>query len=463
MPHMKPMIVWFRQDLRLSDNPALTHAVKTGKPLICLYVLDDETPGDWTITGASRWWLHHSLQALDADLKKKGGGLTLRQGAADKIVNSLIRETGADAIVWSRCYEPFAVARDKTLKAALAAQGVTAESFNGSLLAEPWELKTGGGTPFRVYTPFWKALRARPEPDAPLHAPAKISFHAAQSEKLESWKLLPTRPNWAKGFVGTPGEKGAHDTLYDFLDRSSGYAQARDIPGTEGTSRLSPHLHFGEISPRQVWHAVRAREESPDGEKFLAEIGWREFNHQLLFHHPYLPDRAYDARFSAMRWRQSEKDFTAWTKGMTGVPIVDAGMRQLWQTGWMHNRVRMIVASFLIKHLMIDWRKGQRWFWDTLTDADLANNAANWQWVAGSGADASPYYRIFNPVLQGEKFDPGGDYVRRFVPELAGVPDKFIHRPWDAPQRPANYPAPIVDLAEGRDRALAAFKALPKG
>jgi deoxyribodipyrimidine photo-lyase len=463
MPHMKPMIVWFRQDLRLSDNPALAQAVSTGRPLICLYVLDDETPGEWATSGAARWWLHHSLKCLDAALQKKGGSLTLRKGVAAKAIPKLIQETGAEAIAWNRCYEPFAIERDKSLKASLTATGVTVESYNGALLAEPWELKTGSGTPFRVYTPFWKALRARPEPAAPLRAPVRMHFHAAKSEALESWKLLPTRPNWARDFVGTPGEKGAHDALYDFLSRSSGYAQARDIPGIEGTSRLSPHLHFGEISPRQVWHAVRAREGSQDDEKFLAEVGWREFNHQLLFHNPHLPDRVYDERFAAMTWRQGEKDFIAWTKGRTGVPIVDAGMRQLWQTGWMHNRVRMIVASFLIKHLMIDWRKGQRWFWDTLLDADLANNAANWQWVAGSGADAAPFFRIFNPVLQGERFDPQGVYVRRFVPELEGVPDKFIHKPWDAPQRPANYPAPIVDLAAGRDRALAAFKALPKG
>jgi deoxyribodipyrimidine photo-lyase len=458
----KPIIVWFRQDLRLSDNPALAHAVKTGQPVICLYLLDDVTPGDQKMGGASRWWLHHALAALDAALKKKGGGLVLRHGEAAEIIPALVQETGADSIAWNRCYEPFAIARDTALKAALTQQGISVESFNGSLLAEPWELKTGGGTPFRVYTPFWKALRARPEPAPPLRAPAKINFHATKSDALKSWKLLPTRPDWSKGFDGTPGEDGAHEALYDFLGHVSGYGMARDIPGRRGTSHLSPHLHFGEISPRQVWHAVRAREATQDTEKFLAELGWREFNHQLLFHNPHLPTRAHDARFEHMKWRNSEKDFIAWSRGQTGVPIVDAGMRQLWQTGWMHNRVRMIVASFLIKHLLLDWRKGKRWFWDTLVDANLANNAANWQWVAGSGADASPYYRIFNPVLQGEKFDPQGTYVRRFVPELATVPDKFIHRPWDTPSPPTNYPAPIVELGAGRDRALAAFKALPK-
>jgi deoxyribodipyrimidine photo-lyase len=460
---MKPFIVWFRQDLRLSDNPALTHAVTSGQPVICLYVLDDETPGDWKMGGASRWWLHHSLAALDASLRKKGGGLTLRRGNAAKVIKTLVRETGADSIAWNRCYEPFAIARGTALKAELAQQGIAVETCNGSLLAEPWEIKTGGGTPFKVYTPFWKALRAQPEPAAPLRTHTKIVFHSGvKSDALKDWTLLPVKPDWSTGFDWTPGEKAAHDALHEFLDHIGGYGTARDIPGVEGTSRLSPHLHFGEISPRLVWHAVRDNNAAQGADKFLGEIGWREFNHQLLFHHPHLPDSTYDERFAKMKWRTSEKDFNTWTRGMTGVPIVDAGMRQLWQTGWMHNRVRMIVASFLIKHLLIDWRKGERWFWDTLVDADLANNAANWQWVAGSGADAAPFFRIFNPVLQGQKFDPAGTYVRRFVPELASMPDKFIHRPWEATEPPAHYPAPIVDLAAGRDRALAAFRALPR-
>ena len=460
---MKPIIVWFRQDLRLSDNPALAFAAKSGQPVICLYVLDDETPGVWAMGGASRWWLHHSLAALDAALHKKGGGLVLRRGVAAKIVKAVVKETGANAIAWNRCYEPFAVERDTALKKALEADGIAMESCNGSLLAEPWEIRTGGGTPFRVYTPFWRALRAQVHPGTPLQAPHKLSFHRdVKSDSLKSWKLLPIKPDWAKGFDWTPGEKAAHDALSGFMDRIGDYGTARDVPGTDGTSRLSPHLHFGEISPRQVWHAVRSHSHAQGAGKFLGEIGWREFNHQLLFHHPHLPTRAYDERFTKLKWRQGEKDFTAWTRGLTGVPIVDAGMRQLWQTGWMHNRVRMIVASFLVKHLLIDWRRGERWFWDTLVDADLANNAANWQWVAGSGADAAPFFRIFNPVLQGVKFDPRGVYVRRFVPELADMPDKFIHRPWELAEPPADYPAPIVDLATGRDRALAAFRTLPK-
>lgn len=453
---MTPIIVWFRQDLRLADNPALSFAAQSGRPLICLYVLDDETPGDWRMGGASRWWLHHSLTALDAALK---GALVLRRGPAAQVVTALARETGADTVVWNRCYEPFAVERDTALKSALSEKGVTVHSFNGALLQEPWEIATAAGKPFRVFTPFWKVLRQREVP-RPLPAPTRLRHAKAETETLAGWNLLPGHPDWATGFDWTPGEAAAQDALYDFLDRIAAYKTARDLPDRDGTSRLSPHLHWGEISPRQCWHAVRAREAGDGSETFLKELGWREFCAQLLFHNPGLPTQPLDARFKAFPWRRSEKDFRAWTQGRTGIPIVDAGMRQLWQTGWMHNRVRMIAASLLIKHLGISWQRGAEWFWDTLVDADLASNSANWQWVAGCGADAAPFFRIFNPVLQGEKFDPGGAYVRAFVPELEAVPDKFIHRPWDAPHPPRDYPAPIVDLAAGRARALAGFRAL---
>jgi deoxyribodipyrimidine photo-lyase len=461
---MKPIIVWFRQDLRLGDNPALAFAVKSGQPIVCLFVLDDATPGDWKWGGASRWWLHHSLTALDASLKKQDGRLVLRQGEAAKIVKTLVKETGADTVVWNRCYEPHAVARDKTLKAELREDGIAVQSFNGALLREPWELTTkSGGKPFRVFTPFWNALRAKGDIDKPHPAPRKMIFHhGIKSEALEDWKLLPKKPDWSKGFDWTPGEKAAHDALYDFLDDAAAYKTARDLPGRDGTSRLSPHLHWGEISPRQFWHAARTRGHGEGSETFLKELGWREFCAQLLFHNPALPSKPLDERFADFPWRRGDKDFHAWTRGQTGIPIVDAGMRQLWQTGWMHNRVRMIAASFLIKHLGIHWKRGAEWFWDCLVDADLANNSANWQWVAGCGADAAPFFRIFNPVLQGEKFDPEGAYVRRFVSELKDVPDKFIHRPWEAPAPPAKYPVPIVDLAVGRDRALAAFKKLKR-
>jgi len=453
---MNPVIVWFRQDLRLDDNPALRAAAATGAPLIPLFVLDDDTPGDWAPGGASRWWLHHSLTALDRSLQ---GHLVLRRGKAPALIKALVKKTGADAVMWNRCYEPFAVERDKALKADLVKQNVRVESFNGALLHEPWELKTGGGTPFRVFTPFWKAMRER-DVDQPYPAPRGLRFHKTESEDLKDWKLAPIKPDWAKGFGWTPGEKPAHDALYGFLNEIENYAGARDLPGHDGTSRLSPHLHWGEISPRRIWHAVTGHGHGSGHETFLKELGWREFCAQLLFHNPELPEKPLDKRFAKFTWRKSEKDFRAWTKGLTGIPIVDAGMRQLWQTGWMHNRVRMIAASLLIKHLGIHWREGERWFWDTLVDADLGSNAANWQWVAGCGADAAPFFRIFNPVLQGEKFDPQGIYVRKFVPELKSVPDKYVHKPWDAPTPPANYPSPIVDLAAGRDRALAAFGAL---
>ena len=460
---MKPIIVWFRQDLRLADNPALTAAAKTGAPVLALYILDDEGPGKWAMGGASRWWLHQSLQALAGELSKIGGSLVLCRGRAETVLPKLAKVAGAGAVVWNRCYEPHTVERDKTLKAALPG----AESFNGALLFEPWEIKTGAGTPFKVFTPFWRACRAMPEPARPLPAPKSLkTVTGVESDRLSDWKLLPHKPDWAGGLreEWAPGEAGAHKRLTAFLRHIKGYREGRDRPDQEATSRLSPHLHFGEISARQIWHAIRHRETTDDGEKFLAEIGWREFCHQLLFHNPQMPTKPLDERFAGFPWRDADAAFESWTKGRTGVPIVDAGMRQLWHTGWMHNRVRMIVASYLIKHLGIDWRRGEAWFWDTLVDADLANNSASWQWVAGCGADAAPFFRIFNPVLQGEKFDKNGDYVRRWVPEIAKLPDKYVHKPWEAPDDiradVKDYPEPLVDLSEGRERALKAFRSL---
>lgn len=453
---MNPVIVWFRQDLRLSDNAALHAASASGAPLICLYVLDEETPGDWKLGGASRWWLHHSLSSLNRALN---GKLALRRGNAATIVKAVANETGARVVMWNRCYEPFCITRDTKLKAELANSGIEAHSFNAGLLHEPWELKTASGTPFRVFTPFWRAMRGLKVPE-PEPKPHLLKLQQILSDRLIDWNLLPLNPNWASGFDWEPGETSAHQILYDFLEHIADYSQMRDIPGYDGTSRLSPYLHWGEISPRQIWHVVQTHGNSQGHDIFLRELGWREFCAQLLFHNPDLPKKPLDKRFNHFKWRRSQTDYRAWTKGLTGFPIVDAGMRQLWQTGWMHNRVRMIVASFLIKHLGIHWHEGQQWFWDTLVDADLANNAANWQWVAGCGADAAPFYRVFNPVLQGEKFDPQGRYVLKFVPELESVPIAYIHRPWQAPERPQSYPSPIVDLAEGRSRALAAFGAL---
>ncbi len=465
-----PAIVWFRQDLRLSDNPALAAAIAAKVPIVPLYVLDDAAADTWKAGGASRWWLHKSLEALSRDLAKRGSRLILRRGRAEKILPALVAETGAKAVFWNRLYEPWATARDAKLKETLKARGVTVTSFNGSLLKEPWEVKTGGDTPFKVFTPFWRAARSTLEPASALPAPKSLMLCDVWplSDALADWQLLPTRPDWARGFepLWTPGEAGARARLAAFVDDGLlRYADGRDRPAEDNTSRLSPHLHWGEISPRQVWHAIEVAKQSPraeaNGDKFLSEIGWREFSYHLLYHFPTLPEKNFRPAFDAFPWANDKAGFRAWTKGETGYPLVDAGMRELWVTGTMHNRVRMAAASFLIKHLMTDWRRGAAWFWDTLLDADLANNSASWQWVAGSGADAAPYFRIFNPVLQGEKFDPDGAYVRRWIPALAACDTRFVHRPWDAPNfRALKYPAPIVAHDQARKRALDAFQAL---
>lgn len=473
-----PAIVWLRQDLRIADNPALAAAVASQRPVVALFVLDDETPGRWRLGGASRWWLHHSLEALGRALKAKDCTLVLRRGRADAVLLELAKESGAGAVFWNRCYEPYAVARDKALKRTLSAQGVEVESFSGALMYEPWEVKTKGGDPFKVFTPFWRAC-LQLEMRALAATPKKIKGWngALRSDALEDWALLPTRPNWATGFEAhwTPGEAGALRALGAFIDeRLKTYADGRDLMGEEATSRLSPHLHFGEISPVQVRRSIEATVMHEPAlqrgaDKFLTELGWRDFSANLLFHWPGLPEANWRAEFDAFAWRDDDAAFAAWTKGQTGYPVVDAGMRELWATGYMHNRARMIVASFLIKHLLIDWRRGEDWFWDTLVDADLASNAASWQWVAGSGADASPYFRIFNPVTQGQRYDGDGAYVRRWVPELSRLDDEFIHQPWTASAEALakagvklgeTYPGPIVDHAEARARALAVFAAL---
>ena len=460
-----PTILWFRQDLRLTDNPALAAAVARGKPMVALYVLDDETPGRWALGGASRWWLHGSLESLGRSLAKRGASLALRQ---------VVAESGADAVFWNRCYEPFAIARDKALKGDLAAQGLDVRSFNSASLAEPWTLETKAGGPFKVFTPFWRNLRSSVSVDRPVPASASLEGFPLEGDSLNDWRLRPSSPDWAGGLRDSwqPGEQAARDRLADFLDGPiEGYQDARDRPARPGTSRLSPYLHWGEISPRQIWHAVAARgpDTSSSAEGYLRELGWREFSRHLLFHWPDLPEKPWKESFAAFPWREDEAAFDAWCHGRTGFPIVDAGMRELGTTGWMHNRVRMITASFLVKDLLIPWQRGEAWFWDTLVDADLANNAASWQWVAGSGADASPFFRIFNPVLQGAKFDAEGAYVRRWVPEIAALPDKFIHCPWDAPQDALSaaglvlgeaYPQPIVDHAAARRAALNALETI---
>lgn len=474
-----PAIVWLRQDLRLADNPAIAAAAQTKQPVIFLYLLDDDTPGRWRIGGASRWWLHRSLEAVSRDLSKRGAKLVLRRGAASKVLPALIKETGARAVFWTRCYEPYAITRDTALKEALTRSGVDAQSVHGATLFEPWTVKTKTGDAFKVFTPFWRACLQSGAARAPITRMPRWAAFAGEvkSDALDDWGLLPTRPNWAASFEPewTPGESGAHAALDDFLEHKlRAYPDARNEMGLAGTSRLSPHLHFGEISPAHIYAAVEAAAAHKPAlrnaaDKFLSEIGWREFSTNLLFHWPSLPEENWREQFNAFPWRDDDTGFAAWSRGRTGYPIVDAAMRELWVTGYMHNRARMIAASFLIKHLLIDWRRGEDWFWDTLVDADLANNAASWQWVAGSGADASPYFRIFNPVTQGERYDAAGAYVRRWVPEIARLPDTVLHKPWEADEailRAAGvklgetYPAPLVDHAFARARALEAFKAL---
>ncbi len=474
-----PVIVWFRQDLRLSDNPALAAAAASGGPVVPVYILDEKGAGPWPMGGATRWWLERSLAALDAALAAKGSRLILRRGDAADILPALVAETGATSVLWNRRYEPAAVAQDTALKAALTARGIDARSFNAALLVEPWQAKTQSGTPFKVFTPFWRACLAQGLADDAGDAPAAIAPPPAglASDLLASWALYPARPDWAARFgeVWQPGEAGARARLADFLDGPvADYAEGRDRPDRDATSMLSPHLHFGEIGPRQIVRAVgfaadRRPGLQPQADKFLSEIGWREFSTHLLHQFPALPERCFRPEFDAFPWADNQAALTVWQQGRTGIPIVDAGMRQLWNHGWMHNRVRMVVASFLVKHLLVPWQHGAAWFWDTLVDADLANNSASWQWVAGCGADAAPYFRIFNPVLQGERFDPDGAYVRAHVPELAQMPARFIHKPWDAPAGMLaaagvvpgrTYPHRIVDLQQGRDRALAAFDSL---
>jgi deoxyribodipyrimidine photo-lyase len=467
-----PVIVWFRQDLRLTDNPALSAAAASERPVIPLYIRDDAAAGRWAPGGASRWWLHGSLAALARELAGRGAPLMLRSGAAEKVLAELVAESGATAVAWNRCYEPWAIRRDTRIKSALQARGVEVASHNAALLFEPWTIRTRMGLPYGVFTPFWRNCLQQTEPPRPLPAPKTLSGYVNDlaSEDLDSWSLRPARPDWAGGLraAWTPGEDGAEARLASFLGRAiRKYKYDRNRPHRNGTSQLSPHLHWGEIGPRQIWHRVRAlRAPSAAVDTYLAELGWREFSHHLLYHQPDLPKQPLQPEFRHFPWRRDKAALAAWRRGRTGYPIVDAGMRELWQTGWMHNRVRMIVASFLVKDLLLPWQDGEAWFWDTLVDADLASNAASWQWVAGCGADAAPFFRIFNPVLQGERFDPDGDYVRRFVPELAKLPAEIIHKPWEAAADVlcradvvlgTTYPKPIVDHEKARARALAAF------
>ena len=461
-------IVWFREDLRLADNPALSAAAERGA-LLPVYIQTED--GTRSLGGATRWWLHHSLQALMADL----GYLSLHRGDPGSILVSLARQTGATAIHWNRRYAPEAIAQDTAVKKHLAEVGLKVRSFNGALLNEPWEIATGSGSPYKVFTPYWKAARNRPVSDPLLTPTITLLQLPDDNGKLSDWELTPTTPNWAQAWTNywQPGEAGAQARLAAFLDEDlNNYSQERDRPDLPSTSRLSPHLHFGEISPRQVHAAVNFQLSQDQtltsgAEKFMSELGWREFAHHLLYHFPAMTTKNWRPAFEAYPWRNSQQDLNAWQRGQTGYPFVDAGLRELRQTGFMHNRARMIVASFLVKHLRIHWRDGEAWFWDTLVDADIANNAAGWQWVAGSGADAAPYFRIFNPIVQGQKFDPNGAYVRRWCPELAELDTRFIHAPWEASPMELSaagiilgksYPYPIVDHREARAAALEGYQ-----
>ncbi len=453
---------WFRNDLRLADNAALRAAIEGGR-VLTVFVLDRS--GAWAPGGASRWWLHGSLAALAADLEKRGATLVIRRGDAATIIPELAASVGAAEVHCGRAHEPAVRALDERVARTLEESGRRLVHHRTATLHDIAAVRTKTGGAYGIYSPFAKAVRALGPPEPPHPAPKRIEgVTGVAGDRLADWQLLPTRPDWAGGMrdTWTPGEAGGHARLTRFVhDHLADYAAERDNPGNpDGTSMLSPHLHWGELSPNQVWHAA-AGGSRPGREKFENEVLWHDFAAQALWNDPALPDRPQRPSMGTIPWRRDDRTLQAWQQGRTGIPIVDAGMRQLWHIGWMHNRVRMITASFIIKHALVNWTDGEKWFWDTLVDADLATNAMSWQWVAGSGTDSAPFFRIFNPVSQSRKFDPGGGYIRAWVPELASLPNRHIHAPHEAP--PAivgdiDYPRPVVDLAEGRDRALDAFR-----
>jgi len=459
-------IIWFRQDLRLRHNPALTAACKAAN-VLPIYILDDENAGKYRMGGASRWWLHHSLNALDSSL---GNALNVYYGDAATVISDLCQRFTVDAVYWNRCYEPNHIAQSKCIKQQLSSQGIKAHSINGSLLNEPWSVLKKDGNPYKVFTPYHREASKIDRPITLLPAPVlpRLLTSDPHSNSLEALSLLPIT-SWDAGFYEcwTPGEAGALSALNTFLYNGiNDYKDGRDKPALKAISRLSAHLHFGDISPQQIINALLAIADDQNCEHFKREIRWREFSYYLLFHFPNLPDTNLKAKFDYFPWENNAAWLMKWQQGLTGYPLVDAGMRELWQTGHMHNRVRMVTASFLIKNLLIDWRLGARWFWDCLVDADLASNSASWQWVAGCGTDASPYFRVFNPIIQGEKFDPQGDYTKRYLPELQELPDKYLFRPWEAPPevlKKANitlgqtYPLPMVDIKQSRQKALESY------
>lgn len=476
---MSTAILLFRRDLRLADHPAMQAALDSADHVLPLYIQDPEAEGDWTPGAASKWWLHHSLNALDTALRMRGSALVVLSGDTLTALRRAIATTDADTVQWSRCYEPAAIGRDKELTTALRKQGLSVGSHNSALMMEPWTLATNNGDPYRMFSPFARRFEAHWPGSNPSHEPEAIPWPDMANEMprskpaIDALELLP-QTRWDAGFYEhwRPGESGAKARLEHFMTHTAGdYKRLRELPGVDGTSALSPHLHFGEISPRQCWAVAEAAKAQAGDEglgPFQRELIWREFGHHLLYNYPHSAEQPLNTRFAHFPWRQPAdyaQDLRAWQAGRTGVPIVDAGMRQLWHTGWMHNRMRMIVGSFLTKNLLIPWQEGARWFWDTLVDADLASNTLGWQWVGGSGADAAPYFRIFNPVLQAQKFDADGAYVRRWVPELATLPDKALHAPWEAKglsdtgvRLGRDYPDAIVDLRASRNRALTAYE-----
>jgi deoxyribodipyrimidine photo-lyase len=477
----RPIIYWFRRDLRLSENSGFIAAATAG-PVVPVFIWADDEEGDWPLGAASKWWLHQSLASLAGALERLGGKLVVRRGRSHEELLAVARETDAEAVYYERRYEPAAIMRDTEVERKLAAAGLTSRGFAGALLTDPEQVRTKEGRPFRVFTPFWRA--AEPLIQITRAAAAPTAFSKAEQKvrslDLADLDLLP-RVDWTAGLRACwqPGEPGATKALAKLLRETVGtYSEKRDFPAIAGTSRLSPHLHFGEISVAAVWRELSAASRRRRGSSvegigmYLRQLGWRDFAYHVLANFPHTPAAALDPTMEWFPWASDAPALRAWQRGGTGYPIVDAGMRELWETGWMHNRVRMIVASFLVKDLLIDWRHGARWFWDTLVDADLANNTLGWQWAAGCGADAAPYFRVFNPVLQGEKFDASGDYVRRWVPELAKMESKWIHAPWLAPplvlatagvELGRSYPLPIVDHGEARERALQALKQVKKG
>ncbi len=470
---MKVGLLWLRRDLRLSDNPALSAALQQCERVVPVYVHAPDEEGSWAPGAASRWWLHHSLVALASDLSRLGSRLLLAKGPTARTLTDLTRAAGADRVFCNRLYDPTLIQRDAAVERALQEQGIVVSSHNAGLLHEPWQIRKQDDGPYRVFTAYWKACQ-KSGLDRPLQpAPETLPPVPSELRSLDPAQLalLPAKP-WYEGLrdAWRPGESGALQSLRRFLDKAlETYDSGRDRPDEAGTSRLSPHLHFGEIGPRQIWHALQRHGElqhRAGAEPYVRQLLWREFSQQLLYHFPHTAEQPLDPRFAQMPWSRSGTNLRLWRNGETGIPIVDAGMRELWQHGWMHNRVRMLTASLLTKNLLIPWQQGARWFWDTLVDADLANNTMGWQWTAGCGADAAPYFRIFNPVLQGERFDPQGRYVCTWLPQLAQLPKRYLHQPWTAPEQvlrqagvrlERDYPAPIVDLKASRVRALAAY------